>query len=117
MLNKRGADLIVVIVWLVLGILVAAFLIWGFSTNWSMFSSLFVGNNVNVVATQCETACASQDLYSFCNMNRALKAEDLPLVNEKKVNSISANCSYFATSTSPSFSAYGISDCPGLCPK
>lgn len=116
MLNKRGADLIIVIIWLVLGILVAAFLIWGFSTNWSMFSSLFAGNNVNIITTQCQTSCATSDVYSFCNMNRTLKANDLPNdENGNKVREVTNTCHYFATSTSPSFSTYGISDCPGLC--
>jgi hypothetical protein len=113
MLNKRGADLIVVIIWLVLGILVAAFLIWGFSTNWNMFSSLFASNNVNIIKTQCETACASSDVYSFCTMKRTLRAEDLPLIDNKKVTSFAANCSYFAKESG--YSTYGIADCPGLC--
>jgi len=123
MLNKKGADLIIVIIWLVLGILVAAFLIWGFSTNWSMFSSLFAGNNVNIITTQCQTACATSDVYSFCSMKRTLKAEDLPVQTGKegKVRTVTNTCSYFALSPDSSqgldYAVYGISDCPGLCPN
>jgi len=112
MLNKRGADLIIVIIWLVLGILVAVFLIWGFSTNWSMFSSLFGGNNVNIIATQCQTACATSDTYGFCSMQRTLKVTDLP-DNEKEK---SGSCDDFVGLKNKDGESYGIADCPGLQP-
>ena len=112
MLNKRGADLIIVIIWLVLGILVAVFLIWGFSTNWSMFSSLFGGNNVNIIATQCQTACATSDTYGFCTLQRTLKATDIP---ETGLKEKTGTCEYFATTTNPNYKGiYNIADCPSL---
>ena len=98
---------------LVLGAFFLVVMIWGFTTNWTFFSSFFSsGNNVNAIVTQCQTSCASSDTYGFCTMNRTLKASDIP---ETGLKEKTETCSYFATTSNPDYKGkYRIADCPSL---
>lgn len=109
-MNKRGADITTVIIFLVVGLVVGVILILGFSTNWQIFSSIFSsGNNVNTIVTQCQTSCATSDSYGFCTQNRTLKAPDLPDGQKELIS----NCHDFATN----YPIYGIVACPSItCP-
>ncbi len=114
MLNKRG-DVNWMLISLVIGIIVLVVLVLGFSTNWQIFSSLFPTNNVDTVKSQCQTACATNSVYGFCTETKTLKANDLPPVNDEKVNEVSNTCQYFSKAIE--FSKYGIANCPGIsCP-
>jgi hypothetical protein len=110
-MNKRGADITTVMIFLVVGLVVGVLLIWGFATNWSIFSTLFSpGDNVNIISTQCQTACASSDTYGFCNSQRTLKATDLPLdADGKPQKQVTNTCHFFATDSD--YLKYGISEC------
>lgn len=113
-MNKRGADITTVIIFLVVGLVVGVVLILGFSTNWQIFSSIFSsGNNVNTIVTQCQTSCATSDTYGFCAMNRTLKAQDLPNDADGNVQKQVVNTCYYFASTSD-FSKYGVSACPSV---
>jgi hypothetical protein len=106
-MNKRGAELITVIIWLVIGVLVATFLIIGFTRGWGLFTAWFSpGNNVDTIINQCQVACATNSVYGYCTMERTLKAEDLP--NKQ----ITDTCENLAKN----YPQYEIPSCPGLCP-
>jgi hypothetical protein len=108
-MNKKGADITTVIIFLVVGLVIAVVLILGFSTNWQIFSSIFSStNNVNAVLTQCQTSCASLDTYGFCTMLRTLKADDLPGGQKQVINT----CKYF--SSTQDYLKYGISACSSV---
>jgi hypothetical protein len=111
-MNKRGADITTVMIFLVVGLVVGVLLIWGFATNWAVFSSLFSsGENVNVISTQCQTSCVSSDTYGFCTMSRTLKAAGLP-GGKKEVIS---NCNDFSKNSA--YAIYNIAKCPSIsCP-
>lgn len=103
-----------VLPWLIAVVVVLVLLIWGFATNWSVFSSLFpAGNTVSAIVTQCQTSCTTSDNYGFCKMNKTLKADDLPPdANNKAQKQVINTCYYFATTDS--FSKYGIANCPSV---
>jgi hypothetical protein len=113
-MNKRGADITTVIIFLVVGLVVGVLLIWGFSTNWQIFSSMFSsGNNINTITTQCQTSCATADSYGYCTMKRTLKADDLPNdVDGKAQKQVINTCDYFATNAD--FLKYGVSTCSAV---
>jgi hypothetical protein len=112
--KKRGQSLMEMLPWLIAAVLVLAFLIWGFATNWSAFSSFFpAGSTVTAIVTQCQTSCATSDNYGFCTAQRTLKSDDLPLDTNGKVQKQVINtCKYFATTSN--FLKYGIADCPAV---
>jgi hypothetical protein len=108
MLKKRGQSLMEILPWLIAAVIVLVVLIFGFSTNWQIFSSLLgTDNNVNIITTQCQTACTQGSTYGFCNQNRTLKATDLP----GGVKEVTSNCKDLATR----YPSYGIQLCPSLC--
>ena len=70
-IDKKGqSSSIGVIIAIVLGIIVVVFLIWGFSTNWSMFSSTtrgYVGtSNIDDMRQACEVQCANNQATRYC---------------------------------------------------
>ncbi len=110
-MNKRGADLITVVIWLVVGVLVATFLIIGFTRGWSTFTSWFSpGNNVDTIVNQCQAACATGNNYGYCTAEKTLKAPDLPEGGKEKTGT----CSFFAT-TQSYYDKYKVEKCPNLC--
>ncbi len=84
MKNKRGAELSInTIILIVLGVLVLAFIIFGFIVGWGNFSNLFVkDNNIKSLKDSCGLACSTQDQFEFCLKDRTLK-EDKQTETEK----------------------------------
>lgn len=116
MLNKKGQMSVETLIGIVIGVFILAFVIYGFATNWSMFSSLTPSNDVSTVVTQCQLACTTSDLYSFCILNRTLTADGLPNdASGKPQKQVINTCHYFATDGD--FSKYSIAACPSVnCP-
>jgi hypothetical protein len=114
MMKKRGQMDIGILFALIFGGLALAFVIWGFATNWSLFSSLFpAGNTVTAVVTNCQSSCATSDNYGFCKTNRTLQAPDLPNdINGKAQKQVIDTCNYF--SSNPAFSKYNVVACPSI---
>jgi len=110
MLNKRGADVGTIVVFLIIAVLAGVVLIIGFTQGWSTFTAwLSPGNNVNTISAQCQTSCATTDAYGFCTMKRTLKSSDLPK------GQIESNCHDFATNSIYDSYNFKIADCPSLC--
>jgi len=112
MQNKRGQGLSTsAIVLIVLGIIILVILSVGFTMGWSNIALWIGGDNVDTIVNQCQAACSTMSVYDFCTKQRELKADDLP----GDVKSITNTCEYF--STAEGYGAYGIAECPGLCPS
>jgi len=111
MQNKRGQGLSTnAIILIILGVVVLAVLIIGFTMGWGTIAPWMSKNNVNTIVTQCKIACSTNNVYGYCSKERELKADDLP-GGEKEVI---ANCTFFSNTTE--YEKYGIIECPGLCP-
>ena len=102
--DKRGQGLSVnAIILIVLGVVVLALLILGFSVGWSKVLPFISKNNVNGVVTACQTACTTQSQYDFCTAKRELKT-DTQTLND-------VTCGYLAAKMS---AETGISSCGGI---
>lgn len=77
--GKKGAEMTIgTIIFIVLGVLVLVFLIWGFSSGWSNLWSKITsytggGANVDTVKSACALACSSQSVYDWCYNMRTVK--------------------------------------------
>ncbi len=110
MLDKRGQGLSTnAIILIILGIVVLAVLIVGFTVGWGKIAPWLSTENVDAIATQCEVACSTQNVYDFCTKERELKVSGLP----GGVKSVKNSCNFFATNVD--YENYGIRECPGLC--
>ena len=108
--NKRGQGLSTsTIILVILGIFVLIILIVGFMSGWESFKILQPKNNVKAVSSNCQTACTTEDEYSYCSVNRTLILE--------KGQRIYGNCSYFSNTKilNGKFKYLGIQDCSNLC--
>jgi hypothetical protein len=116
MLNKRGQMSVETLIAIVIGVIILVAVVWGFTTNWQIFSSFTGGNNVDTVVSQCQAACTTASVYGFCNQNRTLKADGLPNDAEGKAQKqVSNTCKYFSTDSD--FLKYGIAACSSItCP-
>ncbi len=116
MLNKRGQGLqISTIILIVLGLAVLVLLIVGFMVGWQKVLPWISSSNVDTIVNQCQSSCATQDTYGFCNLAKTLKSPDLP--NDaagKPQKEVTANCTFFANDVN--YVKYGIAKCPDLCP-
>jgi hypothetical protein len=70
-MNKRGQSSTVgTTIAIVLGIALVVFLIWGFSTNWAIFSSTggaYSGqNNLDAIVNACKTQCQNGFSAQYC---------------------------------------------------
>ncbi|MCX6749428.1 MAG: hypothetical protein NTW17_01635 [Candidatus Pacearchaeota archaeon] len=107
-MNKKGQELSTnAIIMIVIGIIVLVVLILGFTIGWGKLFPFISSNNVENIKTTCSTACATNNMYDYCSLERTLKADDLP---GKKT---AGNCTWFATNAD--YTKYGIETCPGLC--
>ena len=108
-MNKRGQGLSVnAIIMIVLGVVVLAVLILGFTMGWKNIAPWIGGgdnvDNVDTVVTACSVACGTQSQYDFCTSPRELKAGDIELKN--------VTCNKLATNSS--YIIYGISNCSAV---
>ncbi|MCK4997341.1 hypothetical protein KAS08_03475 [Candidatus Pacearchaeota archaeon] len=78
-MNKKGAEMTIgTIIAITLGVALLVFLIYGFSTQWNAFRGVLDplasgDSNVDNIARGCEVACASNNVYDYCEKNRILK--------------------------------------------
>jgi len=77
MMNKKGqTNTIGVTIAIILGIALIVFLIWGFSTNWSMFSSTssaYAGKtNIDTLTQACKLQCQNGQDAEFCTVGKAV---------------------------------------------
>ena len=77
MMNKKGqTNTIGVTIAIILGIALIVFLIWGFSTNWNMFSSTssaYAGKtNIDTVTKACELQCQNGQTEEFCRVDKTV---------------------------------------------
>ncbi len=108
--NRRGQGLqISTIILIVLGLAILILLMAGFFLGWQKVLPWLSSSNVDTIVNQCQAACATQDAYGFCNMERTLKASDLPEGKKE----VTGNCTFF--STDANYLKYGIEECPNLC--
>jgi len=107
-INKRAQGLpINAVIIIVLVILVAVFLIFGFTVGWKNILPWIKTDNVATIANQCQTACAMQAQYDFCAKPREVIIDGATVATD--------NCKALATESQ--YSDYGIDDCPGLCER
>jgi hypothetical protein len=115
MMNKRGQGILEYLPVIIAAVVVLAFVIWGFSTNWAVFSTFFPQDNVKNVITQCQAACVGSDNYGFCTLQRPLMASDLPLDTAGKPQTQVVNtCYFFSTFANKGNKPYGIASCPSI---
>ena len=99
-LNKRGQGLSVnAIILIILGVVVLAVLIFGFTVGWQKITPFISTNNVDTIVTDCSVACVTSSQYDFCTSKRDLKAEDVELEG--------VTCNYLAEQES----VYGVEPC------
>jgi hypothetical protein len=100
-MEKRGQGLSTnAIILIVLGVVVLAVLVIGFTMGWDKIAPWISTDNVDTIKTQCEVACSTSSTYDFCTKERTLKMEG---EEDKEVT-----CKELA-------GKYGIEDCSGLC--
>ncbi len=107
--DKRGQGLSTnTIILIILGVVVLVVLIVGFTVGWS---SLFpyVSNNINQIASSCETACVAGSVYDYCTANRTLQAKELT------GGELIGNCKSFETNPGTGFGFKPCSSIP-TCP-
>lgn len=99
MYNKRGQGLSTnAIILIVLGVVILAVLILGFTVGWSKILPFVSTNNIDNIRTSCKVACSIDAEFDFCSAKRELRAGD---VNLKEVT-----CNFLAEKQSN----YGIVD-------
>ena len=77
--NKRGQGLSTnAIILIVLGIVVLAVLVIGFTLGWDKIAPWLSTSNVDTIVTQCSVACSTNSVDSFCNIKRNLKGASIP---------------------------------------
>ena len=107
--SKRGQGLSTnAIVLIILAVVVLVILIIGFTMGWNKFAPWLSSNNVDNIVNSCSIACSTDNTYEFCDLERTLKADDLP----GEVNEMKATCEFF--STDADYSKYGISACSSI---
>ncbi|MEK6896965.1 MAG: hypothetical protein AABW93_00355 [Nanoarchaeota archaeon] len=109
--NHRGQELSTnAIIMIIIGLVVLVVLILGFTLGWDrIFPFFFSSNNVETLKTNCGAACATGNVYNYCQLERTLKAEDLPKEGVK------GSCNDFSGSA---YEKYGIGACPTIsCPS
>lgn len=109
MINKKAQGMsISTIILLVLGIIVLVILVIGFMTGWKPLKDLLGGgNNLDTIATSCNSACATGSQYNYCSVMKEVKDGE----NDK----FEATCNDLATNPQYTSRNYGIPTCPGLC--
>lgn len=102
MFNKRGQGLSTnAIILIILGVVVLALLIVGFTIGWGNIAPWLSQNNVNTIVSQCGTACTMNSKYDFCTKVRKLKADKLE---------VETTCAAFSAISE--YNQYGIEECP-----
>ncbi|MEX0932670.1 MAG: hypothetical protein WDZ77_01040 [Candidatus Pacearchaeota archaeon] len=78
--DKRGQGLSVnAIILIVLGVVVLAVLIFGFTVGFGGISPFVSGNNIDSIKTACNAACATNSEIGFCTTPREISLDDATL--------------------------------------
>ena len=102
--NKRGQGLSVnAIILIVLGVVVLAVLILGFTLGWQKILPFVSTNNVNTLVTTCGIACSTNSQFDFCISKRDLKVGDDSIKD--------VTCNYLAEKQKK----YGVDSCGSIC--
>lgn len=90
--NKRGQGMSTqTIILLILGLVVLAVLIFGFTSGWSSFKKQIYKSNVDSVASDCSSVCSvGESAFSYCSALRSYR------INEENLN-IKTSCAVLAT--------------------
>lgn len=108
--EKRGQGLSTnAIILIILGVIILAVLIVGFSAGWNKILPWISSNNVDSIVEGCQISCSSGKVYDFCSKQRILISDDLP----NNIKEVEGNCTFFATA--PGYEKYAVQDCPALC--
>jgi len=103
-LNKRGQGLSVnAIILIVLGVVVLAVLVVGFTVGWQKILPFVSTNNVDTLVTTCGIACSTNSQFGFCINKRDLKAGDVSIKD--------VTCNYLAEEQKK----YGVASCGSIC--
>ena len=103
-LNKRGQGLSVnAIILIVLGVVVLAVLVVGFTVGWQKILPFVSTNNVDTLVTTCGIACSTNSQFDFCISKRELKAGDDSIKD--------VTCNYLAEKQKK----YGVDSCGSIC--
>lgn len=101
--SRRGQGLSTnAIILIILGVIILAVLILGFTVGWSKILPFISINNVDNIATACNVACVTNSQFDFCNVGRDLKADDVTLND--------VTCNYLAEKQK----VYRIEECPSI---
>lgn len=99
---KRGQGLSTnAIILIILGVVVLALMIIGFTVGWGNIAPWLSQDNVDKIVTQCESACATNSKYDYCTKERDLKAGNVE---------IKESCAVFSVISG--YNQYGIDTCP-----
>ena len=109
MINKKAQGLSTsTIILLVLGIIILVVLVLGFRSGWKPLSELMGGkNNLDTIATSCNSACTTSSKYNYCSVMKEVK--------DGKNPKFEATCNDLATNPVYTSRNYGIPTCPSLC--
>ncbi len=101
--NKRGQGLSVnAIILIVLGVVVLAVLVLGFTVGWQKILPFVSTNNVDTLVTTCGVACSTNSQFDFCITKRDLKAGDDSIKD--------VTCNYLAEEQKK----YGVDSCSSV---
>ena len=105
MYNKRGQGLSTnAIILIILGVIVLAVLIIGFTIGWRNIAPWVSTDNVDTIIKQCATACSTDSVYDFCSKPRELKEGGLR---------VQTSCMVFSN-TDVLKNRYNVEPCPGI---
>jgi len=118
MFDKRGQGLSVnAIILIVLGVVVLAVLIFGFTVGFGQISPFVSENNIDSIATACSTACATNSEVGFCTTPREIRLDDATLQAVNEANSdktaLGSGNSYNCNELS-AYAGLGISSCSSV---
>jgi hypothetical protein len=100
--GKRGQGLSTnAIILIVLGVVVLAVLIIGFTMGWKNIAPWLSSNNVDTIVSQCKTSCTTNSEYNYCSQKRELKAEE---------TLEDVTCFYLSEKQTK----YGVDKCPSI---
>ena len=110
--NKRGQGLSTsAIVLIILGIIVLVILVLGFTIGWNRLLPFVSSNNIDNIKTSCSTACATNNQYDYCSLQRDINDGVRDKFSETCYNLANGND---ADGSPYSARNYGIETCPTI---
>ena len=114
--DKRGADLITVVIWLAIAVVIGVIVILniggGQSSVADWWNNLVGKENVNTISQGCQSACIANSKYDFCDKTRVLSYKN----PDGKIKKITGSCFDFAIGTQQitGLPTFNIEDCSQL---